>query len=80
MNCVFSEPINLSTTTESWAFSKMVCDNPTTTELIINPDFPERSFFVEKSFSYGDAVVVFFLTLFLIFGITAGVFNFFWKK
>jgi hypothetical protein len=37
-------------------------------------------FYIEKTFSYGDAVVVFFLTLFLIFGIAIGVFNFFWKK
>ena len=80
MNCVFSEPVNLGSTTESWAFSKLECGNSSTTELIVNPDFPERSFFVEKTFSYGDAVIVFFLTLFLIFLIASAIFNFFWKK
>jgi hypothetical protein len=51
-----------------------------TTELIINPDYPEREFYVEKTISYGDALIIFFLTLFLIIVIAKGIFNFFWRK
>jgi hypothetical protein len=79
MVCEFSEPMNLGSTTESWAFSKLECDNPSTTELIINSDYPEREFFVEKTLSYGDALIIFLLTLFLVGIIVKGIFNFFWK-
>ena len=92
MNCQFSEPVNLEIPPKyDWEFSKIEClelepagTPPTTTEeiydLVINPDFPERNFFVEKTFSYGDALIVFFLTLFFVFFVAKGVFNFFWKK
>jgi len=80
MNCQFLEPVNLGSTTESWAFSKLECGLPTTTELIVNPDYPERNFFIDKTFNYGDIAVLWFLTLFSVGLIASLIFNYFWKK
>lgn len=89
MTCQFSEPLQVSnggslqTPTDknaNFQFSKLVCDNPTTTELITNLDYPEREFFVEKTLTYGDVLIIWFLTLFFIALISKFIFDFFWKK
>ncbi|GAH97061.1 unnamed protein product [marine sediment metagenome] len=94
MNCEFLEPVywnkdlqefvpvvagsvlDLKDTT--WNFTKMVCDEGLTLELIQGPD--DREFFVQKTLTYGEAIIIWFLTLFLV-GLTAKIiFDFFWKK
>lgn len=79
MDCQFLEPVELDT--GEWEYSKMSC---TTTgehfEQVINADFPSRNFYIDKSFSYGDAIIIWFLTIAMIFVITKTIFNFFWKK
>lgn len=83
MICEFSEPVNLETDPElpaDWEFSKIECETPETYELIQNETYPERQFFVQKTFTYGEALIIWFLTLFFIYLITKSIFNFFWKK
>jgi maltodextrin utilization protein YvdJ len=96
MKCIFSEPVVViksgevislvypTGTNQNFQFSKMECEEATTTsdiyELVENQNYQERKFFVEKTFSYGDALIVFFLTLFLIGIVAKGIFNFFWEK
>lgn len=84
MNCQFLEPVNLGTEeSPDWEFSIVECEEATSTEtykLIVNSEYPERQFFIDKSFSYGDILVVWFLTIFLIFLITQTIFNFFWRR
>ncbi|GAI05846.1 unnamed protein product, partial [marine sediment metagenome] len=49
-------------------------------ELITNESYPDREFYVQKTFTYGEAIVIWFLTIFTIFFIAKTVFNFLWKK
>lgn len=94
MECEFLEPIywnkelqefvpvvggnalDLKDTT--WNFTKMICDEGLTLELVQGTD--DREFFVQKTLTYGEAIIIWFLTLFLV-GLTAKIiFDFFWKK
>jgi len=61
-----------------WNFSKMICDEGTTLELIQGTG--GREFFVQKTLTYGEALVIWFITLFAIFIIGKSIFNFLWKK
>jgi hypothetical protein len=91
MKCIFSEPVISikngevisfvypTATNQNFEFSKMECESDIY-ELVENQNYQERKFFVEKTFSYGDALIVFFLTLFLIGIVAKGIFNFFWEK
>ena len=85
-NCEFNSPINLGSGKQpDYEYSKMTCNlscqgNDETIELIQNPVYPDRAFFVNKTLTYGDALVLWFITIFLITMIVGIVFNFFWKK
>jgi len=90
-NCVFSDPTTFDgtpaeTKQDFWAYRQSDCeivcqvpDDPTI-ELVENPVMPDRGFYVDKTFSYGDALMMWFFTLFLIFVISTAVFNFLWKR
>ncbi|HUW46413.1 MAG TPA: hypothetical protein VMW50_11545 [Dehalococcoidia bacterium] len=49
-------------------------------QLVENPEYPEREFYLEKTLSYGDLLLIFILTLALLWAISSKVFNYFWKK
>lgn len=67
--CEFNNPINLGTEElPDWEYSEMLCDVPNIYELVEN-ETTEASFFLEKTFTYGDFFVMFFLTVFVLFGI-----------
>jgi hypothetical protein len=79
INCDFSEPVNLGQFPEKpdWEFSKISCSGeldvssssiPLYISKIISPD-NSRSFYLNKSLSYGDILILFFIVFFLVFGI-----------
>lgn len=77
MNCEFFEPVNLGGEAKpDWEFSKFICE-PEIFELIVNQD---REFFIQKTLTYGEAIIIWFLTLFIIVLTAKMIFNFFWKK
>lgn len=81
INCIFSEPLkqdgvppNLNS--QEWEFSKMSCSGdleastssiPLYISKIISPD-NSRSFYLNKTLSYGDILILFFIVFFLVFG------------
>lgn len=78
--CIFSEPVNLGTEeVPDFEYSEMLCDDPAIFELIEN-ETTEAEFYLDKSFSYGDFFLMFFLTMVILFGIVKVVWNKFVKK
>ncbi|GAI16711.1 unnamed protein product, partial [marine sediment metagenome] len=73
-----------STSTDFWQYSEIVCTS-TETELIQNAT-TGAEFYLKKSISYGDFLIITFLVVFLIFGIAKFLINFiipkiiYWKK
>jgi len=49
-------------------------------QLVENPEYPEREFYLEKTISYSDLFLVFILILALLWVISIQVFDYFWKK
>jgi len=80
MKCLFSEPVELAT--DDFEYSEINCVSTPGAifELISNESYPDRQFYVQKTFTYGEAIVIWFLTIFAIFLIAKTVFNFLWKK
>lgn len=82
--CEFKDAVNLGTEENpDWNWSGLVCEKATTTEmweLIQHPENPEKEFYVQKSFSYGDLLLIFFLTLVLFFAIAGKITSYFWQK
>lgn len=86
--CEFSNPQTWDGETpanlvETWNFKNVSCEGiytPDTIELIINETYPTREFYVQKTLTYGEAILIWFLTIFIIFSIGKMVFNFLWKK
>lgn len=80
MNCEFLTPINYLGGTpregEFWQFQEMSCVDETK-ELIIQN---EKEFYLDKTFSYGDVLIVLFLSFFLIFGIFKLIWHFVWEQ
>ncbi len=77
-----SQDIRVTKTGQDEAFITLVyhegfLQNPQ--ELISNEN-TGADFFVDKTLSYGDAVIIWFLTIFSVFMIFKVVYNFFWKK
>lgn len=77
IECDFKTPVNLETLPKyDWEYSEMDCDfTASTTELIENTS-TGAEFYINKSVSYGDFLVLTFLMLFLIFGITKFLIDF----
>lgn len=92
LNCEFSQPTTFDgtpalTKQDFWQFSKITCSTDTgpieagpVYELVQNKDYPTRQFFVDKSMSYGDSLIVLFLTIFLFWAIAEKIINYFWKR
>lgn len=77
MKCYFENPVNLSEDQEDFEFSELRCE-PEIYELIQGTG--DREFFVQKTLTYGEALVIWFITLYAIFIIGKSIFNFLWKK
>jgi hypothetical protein len=77
--CSFAIPVNLGTEENpDWEYSELICVDPRY-ELVENAS-TGASFYIQKTWTYGDMVLMLFLTLFFVFTITKGVFGFFWHK
>lgn len=77
MNCEYSEVINLEPDPElpaQWHYSKATCQIETI-ELIRNSE-TGAEFYIEKTMSYGDLLLITFISIFLIFGILKFIWNF----
>ena len=82
-NCEFSSPKtweNLAPTskTDFWNYSEVICWS-NRSELIEN-ETTGAEFYVDKTLSYGEAMVLWFLTIFTILFIFKITYNFFWGK
>lgn len=65
---------------EHWNFVHSICTTTDTTlELITNPT-TSASFYLEKTFNYGDFFTMGFLTIFILFGITKIIWQTFVSK
>jgi len=78
LNCQFTDPVNLGIEIEDWEFSKMECDFDTLK--FIKSDSTDSDFFLSKTINYGDVLVIFFLSIFLIFMIVKTLWNFIFSK
>jgi len=79
LNCEFSGPINLNTTTTpDFEFSKLICSS-TQIELISNAT-TGAEFYISKTIRYADVILFWFLTLAFLLGIFTFIFKTFWKK
>ena len=82
MKCEYNDPQDFQgnlplTKQDTWNFKEMKCEIDFY-ELIENQT-TQASFFVDKSFSYGDFFLVFFLMIFSIFKIVEIIFKKFKK-
>lgn len=75
MDCTFSTPVDLGA--GDFEYSELDCD---IFELITNEEFPARKFYIQKTLTYGEAILIFFCTIFAVFLIGRTIFNFLWKK
>ena len=78
MNCQFTNPINIGVESEDWEYSEMACDFETLQ--VIENTTPDREFYLSKTINYGDVLVIFFLSIFLIFMIVKTLWNFIFSK
>ena len=81
MNCEFSDIINLESSVElpaQWSFSKFACENATL-ESIQNTTTGAQ-FYLDKRLSYGEILVVVFLTIFLILIICKAIAGFVFNR
>jgi hypothetical protein len=80
MDCIFSNPVNyLDASPTSEQMFQFKSERCTTTEPIyslIQNTSTEAEFYVEKTLSYGDLILIVFLSIFLIFGIFKFLWNF----
>lgn len=78
--CVLSEPINLGADgAPDWEYSKIICDYTGLYEYIENTT-TSASFYLEKSFNYGDFFIMGFFTLFILVAIVKTIWENFIKK
>jgi len=79
MECEFQNPVNYlgkpPLEGEPFQFQNLTCDVATTTKLIENSE-TGASFFIGKTLSYGDLILITFLVIFLLFGIVKFIWNF----
>ena len=72
INCEFSTPKTFDdstpTSTDFWNYKNVICQSTSTAELIENTT-TGASFYVRQEISYGDILIITFLTLFLVFGV-----------
>lgn len=84
ISCQFLNPVDLGAKQyPDWEFSELNCQATTTGELthsLISNSTTGAEFYVEKTMSYGEGILVWFATIFLIFLIADRIFKFFWKR
>jgi hypothetical protein len=83
MECEFLNPVNFlgeapTTSTEIWNFKNLNCSS-TLFAQIQNPD-TGAEFYVQKTLTYGEAIEIWFLTMFSFYVIFTAVYKFFWRK
>jgi len=93
--CKFSLPVEWDGSpanggyNDEWAFSKMTCTStdavagtstPTDQVVLIQNPATSTSFYLDKSISYGDFLVVVFLMLFLVGGLVSFLISWFIPK
>jgi len=78
IDCEFNDPIDLNGPGETpdFEYSKMSCQATSTdpTLALIKNTETGSEFYLSKTLNYGDLFLIFFLTIFLVFGI----WKFFW--
>lgn len=89
-NCVFSLPVRLynGEDFDDYEYSKMTCVSTSTSDIfnasssasLIKNEVTGAEFYLDKTLNYGDAVIIWFLTIFSVYMIFKVVYNFFWKK
>jgi len=79
MDCEFSNPLNFEgqppLAGEPFQFQNVSCDEGNLFTLIQNPG-TEAEFYIQKTMSYGDLILITFISIFLIFGILKFIWNF----
>ncbi len=77
MECEFSNPVNYQGNPagegEPFNFKTLICSERF--ELIENPT-TGAEFYIDKTMSYGDLILIVFISIFLIFGIFKFMWNF----
>lgn len=74
-------PLDTSITrSEQWNFMSSVCTTTDTTLELITNSTTSASFYLEKTFNYGDFFTMGFLTMFVLFGITKLIWETFVKN
>jgi hypothetical protein len=83
MECEFSNPVNYEGNppleSEPFQFKNLTCNEGNLFTLIQNPE-TEAEFYIQKTMSYGDLILIIFLSIFLIFGIFKFLWNFIWSE
>lgn len=81
MACIYSDPVNYlgdpAGEGDFWNFKTLTCDTPQTLELLVNDSGSE--FYLNKTISYGDLMLIFFFSIFIIFAIFKMLWNFIWQ-
>lgn len=75
-NCIFSEPVNLGS--DSWAYSKMNCETEDL-ELIQNETTGSK-FYLNKSISYGDILLISFVIIYAIILVAKTIAGFVFRR
>lgn len=84
-NCQFGIPVNLGDGGKpDWEFSEINCTSTGNPDgliysLIQNSE-TGAEFYLEKTLNLGDAIIIWFLTIFSFYLIFRIAYNFFWKK
>jgi hypothetical protein len=82
MDCQFNTPVNYlglpPMAEECWNFQYASCANDQF--LLIQNPTTGSEYYLDKSFSYGDVLVVIFATIFLVLILTTAIFSFFFRK
>lgn len=78
MNCYFTNPVDLGE--GDFEYSQIECETPEIYELIQNENYSDREFYIQKTLTYGEAILIWFLTIFFVFLIAKTIFNLFWEK
>ncbi len=81
-SCAYSEPVDLNPLGQpQYAFSILNCTSSDPTYLtLIKNESTGAEFYLNKSLDYGEALILWFLTIFSIVFIFRIAYNFFWKK
>ncbi len=92
--CIYSEPVWWDKDTQQllpladgiadksfiWNFSKKECSTTDDVFILIENQETGAEFYVDKTLNYGEAMILWFLTLFSFYLIFRITYNFFWKK